>query len=130
MNKSDYKINSTSVRLSNSQIDLLERVKNNNARINRTDLLMAGVNLLDILLSCNEKDEYTYSELINGLLIHDDLLRAIDRSFGSDVNEKRRKADTEDSLSENERLIIRLLKGLLSNYKSKPLSNKAPVTIE
>lgn len=111
VNDVDKKETQICIRISDTQKNILKKIKANNIRLTNTDMLMSGMNLLNYLFSITKKDDFSYKELINALIIRDDLLRCLDKT----QNKKGKSRDElQKSLKENEIKINNFLKILLN----------------
>ena len=92
-------------RVSDAQIETMDRVKADNPRLNNTDMLMAGINLLEYLLKNRRNGDRSYEELINALLIRDDLQRCLAKPDNPQIDNLKNKNDLRLNLKDNEEKI-------------------------
>lgn len=112
----EKKKSTLNMRVSSSQIDIIETVKAGNPRVSTTDVLMSGVNLLRVLADTQNPDMAgIYNELMNALIIHDDLLRCLAKPENPQINNVKNKAELRKSLRENEKKIIDFIKLIVNN---------------
>lgn len=105
----DKKNKTISVRVSETQLDMMEFIKAENPRLSNTDMLMAGVNLLNYLLKNRKDGDRSYEELVNSLIIHDDLMRCIAKPDNPQIDNVKNKRELNMSLKENEEKIAMFL---------------------
>ena len=101
------------IRISDTQLDVINRLKKGNPRLNNTDILMSGVYLLNHLNKHKKKGDYSFHELINALLIHNDLLRCLAKPNNPQIDNRKNKDGLYSSLVDNEKTISILLQELL-----------------
>ncbi len=95
-----------SIRLSDTQMETIDYAKGGNPRLSNTDMIMAGLNLLRVLLENEGVNDRSYDELVNALIIHDDLRRCIAKPDNPAIDNEKNKVELSQSLKQNEQKIM------------------------
>ena len=87
-------------------METIDYAKGGNPRLSNTDMIMAGLNLLRVLLENEGVNDRSYDELVNALIIHDDLRRCIAKPDNPAIDNEKNKVELSQSLKQNEQKIM------------------------